>query len=376
MKIIHIVENLDKGAVENWLFRTFLESKRINPEIRWTFYCILGKKGRLDEKVIENGGQVIHSPYWISDKYRFLKSLRQTLQQGRYDIIHSHHDYLSGFYLFATAGLSFKKRILHVHNTDKALPVANASLHKLLLRIFRRSAIYFSDTIIGISTDVLQEFLEKQQLKNKSSVILYYGVDFSGFSAETGRERIRKELAISETDRIILFVGRMNALKNPVFIIDILQELLKIRQDVYAVFVGKGDKEEAVIKKAAESGISDQVRMLGWRNDTAQIMLASDLFAFPRVESPKEGLGLVVVEAQAAGLPMVLSRGIVEDAIVIKELAHFLGLRDNPLEWAKKIHQLLSEAKSINQQQAYQYMMQSKFALRRATENILALYGS
>jgi glycosyltransferase involved in cell wall biosynthesis len=376
LRIIHIVENLDKGAVENWLVNIFLESRKIKPDSDWTFFCILGKKGCLDVKVNAAGGTIIHSPYWISDKINFVKFLHRTLRNGRYDIIHSHHDYLSGFYLLATAGLGFKKRILHIHNTDKSLPIGNTRLLTLLLGVFRRSAIYFSDLIIGISKDALKEFMKNQKLKSKSSLVLYYGIDFSPFAPDIRKEEIRKELAITEKGIIMLFVGRMNELKNPVFVVDILRELTILENDAYAVFVGKGDKEEAVIKKAEESGISDRIRMLGWRNDTAKLMLASNVFVFPRVEYPKEGLGLVVVEAQAAGLPMILSYGIVEDAIVIKELAHFVPLRNNATEWAQKIHQILREKDRINQRHAYECMMKSKFALRKATEEILALYNA
>jgi hypothetical protein len=120
-RIIHIVENLDKGAVENWLVNIFLSSRKTRPDWHWTFYCILGKKGRLDEKVREAGGEIIYAPVNISHKISFLRHLRSVLNNGSYDIIHAHHDYLSGFYLLASAGIRFKKRILHIHNTDKVL---------------------------------------------------------------------------------------------------------------------------------------------------------------------------------------------------------------------------------------------------------------
>ena len=108
MKIIHIVENLDKGAVENWLVNIFVESRKIRPSWDWTFYCILGREGRLDEKVRNAGGKIVYSPVTVSDKIGFLKSLRRVLKAGKFDIIHAHHDYLSGFYLLASAESNLK----------------------------------------------------------------------------------------------------------------------------------------------------------------------------------------------------------------------------------------------------------------------------
>ena len=92
MKIIHIVENLDKGAVENWLVNIFLESRKIRPDWEWTFYCILGKPGRLDENVRNAGARIIYSPVTVSNKLSFLKYLRIELKRGGYDILHAHHD--------------------------------------------------------------------------------------------------------------------------------------------------------------------------------------------------------------------------------------------------------------------------------------------
>ena len=373
LRIIHVVENLDKGAVENWLVNIFLESRKSRPEWEWTFYCILGKNGRLDNKVLEAGGKIIYSPYWISEKYRFLKAFRRTLRRGKYQIIHSHHDYLSGFYLLATSGLSFKKRILHIHNTDKALPVGSALVHKVLLPVFHRFATHFSDLIIGISNDTLKEFVGSSKFRKKTAV-LYYGIDLAPFAVDSGKEWLRQEFNIPANGKILLFIGRMSELKNPVFVIDILKELSETRQDVYAVFIGKGDLGEAVAQRAKKYGLAEKIRMPGWRNDAPSIMHASDVFVFPRVEYPREGLGLVVVEAQAAGIPMVLSRGIVEDAIVIEELSHVVPLCNNAAEWASVINMHLNKPPAISRSNAYQRMQRSKFSLPAGTRNLIELY--
>lgn len=81
MKILNVVENLDKGAVENWLVQTFIESQSLYPQWEWTFYCILNKKGRLDELVLTHGGKIIYSPFTISNKIKFLLSLRHVLKK-------------------------------------------------------------------------------------------------------------------------------------------------------------------------------------------------------------------------------------------------------------------------------------------------------
>lgn len=367
------MENLDKGAVENWLVNIFLTSRMTRPDWRWTFYCILGKEGRLDEKVRKAGGEIIYSPVTISHKIAFLSHLRSVLKNGSYDIIHSHHDYLSGFYLLASAGIRFKKRILQIHNTDKALPVGNRLLHQMLLGPFRKLGFYFSDLIVGISKDTLFEFAGAKKLKSPKCKVLYYGIDLKRFEEDTNAAAFRSHLGMPENSKILLFVGRMNELKNPVYVIDILAALLKSRNDVYGVFVGKGDQEAIINKKAADFGIADHIRLLGWHDNIPGIMKSADVFVFPRCEVPKEGLGLVVVEAQAAGLPMFITKGIVEDAIIIKELAFYTDL-NNPSEWAEKISAIMNNAAPISRKDALLQMQQSKFELSIATKNLVSLY--
>lgn len=370
MKIIHIVENLDKGAVENWLVRSFIESRKVHPDWQWTFYCIFGKKGRLDDVVLEAGGNIIYSPMTISKKIPFLRHLRKTLKTGGYDIIHAHHDFLSGFYLIATIGIRFKRKLLHIHNNDKVIPVGSSFLRKILLNPFRRIALAMSDIVVGISQNTVSEFVLK---KSDDQKVLYYGVDLSAFRIKVDPLVLKNELNVPDKAKLILFTGRMNQVKNPCFVVDILAEVLKKHKDVYAIFIGKGDLEAEVLEKAQRLGVSNNIRMLGWRNDVALIMRSCDVFVFPRIEHSMEGLGLVVVEAQAAGLPMILSKGIPEDAIVVEELAHFLPL--DVSMWAEKLFSITNNPQRVQQKDAIDKMMRSDFELKRATENLLSLYN-
>src|SRR5438034_10613038 len=117
MKILHIVENLHRGAVETWLVRMLEECRNLRPDDEWTFYCALGQPGRHDKQVRALGGRIIYSPVPFGKTFSFLRALRQTLKTERFDVMHCHHDLLSGFYLLAATGLPMK-RIVHVHNTD------------------------------------------------------------------------------------------------------------------------------------------------------------------------------------------------------------------------------------------------------------------
>src|SRR4051812_3796992 len=85
----------------------------------WTFYCVLGQPGQLDDQVREAGGQIIYSPVPLGATRAFFISLRRILGSGGYEVMHAHHDIVSGVYMAAAMGLGLRRRIVHVHNADE-----------------------------------------------------------------------------------------------------------------------------------------------------------------------------------------------------------------------------------------------------------------
>jgi glycosyltransferase involved in cell wall biosynthesis len=374
MRIFHVVESLDRGAVENWLVNVFVESRKTRPEWEWTFYCLIDRPGRLDGLVEENGGVIIRSPVTISEKLAFLRHLRRALKQGRYDILHVHHDFLSGFYLPAALGIPFRKRVLHIHNNDRHLPVGNVRIRRLLLPICRWISLRTVDKVLAISEYTRDDYKGAFPLRRPVFEVLYYGIDMERFGSATDTRKVRADLRIPEKACFLLYAGRMNVEKNPIFTLDVLNALLENGVDAYLVMVGKGEKEGDILARTQELGLKDRVRILGWSDSIGDLMKSADAFVFPRLEHPKEGLGLVVVEAQCSGVPIFITPGIVKDAIEIPELTHWNPPSD-PGRWARSIEDALSETPKIDRQAAFDRMKRSKFELSVATRNLLAHYG-
>lgn len=373
MRILHVVESLDRGAVENWLVGVFRESRRIRPDWEWTFYCMLDSPGRLDSMVEDLGGVIIRSPVTVSEKTAFLTHLRRTLKRGRYDILHVHHDFLSGFYLLASAGIRFKKRILHVHNNDRHLPIGNALVRNALLPVFRWLSLRLVDEVLCISEHTRDDYRGRFRGGKPRFEVLYYGISMEGFDPAADFSHVRSGLGIPSDARMLLFVGRMNREKNPAFALKVLDEMVGMGIDAYLVLVGKGEMEEELIRRAEGGGLAGRVRMLGWRDDVRSLMQAADAFVFPRLEEPREGLGLVVVEAQAAGLPVFITPGIGRDAVEIPEMAHWAGPVE-PRRWAAAVEEEVSKGPAVSRDEALRRMRASRFELSRATANLLARY--
>jgi glycosyltransferase involved in cell wall biosynthesis len=374
IKVLHIIENFNGQAIERWLYQMMRCLKEAGEEVDWTFYAILGQAGKMDDSVRDIGGEIIYSPVPFKQKLHFMKALRGTLVTGGYDILHSHHDVLSAVYLLASTGLPLKRRILHVHNTALALPTPSLLKKALLHEPMRQACLHWADNVVGVSDAALDAFLKGKKHKPSRDLVIHCGIDMVPFHRKPpGRPEFLQSLGLPTASRVMLFVGRMTDYKNPCFVIDVLAHVSKLDPTVCAVFAGSGPLEEAVRKKAARNSLESRARVMGWQEDIPALMQSCDLLIWPGLEEPKEGLGLAVVEAQAAGLPVVMSQSVSEEAVVIPELVDVLPLADGPRVWADATVAALNRSRP-DRCEARKRIEASSFSISRSASNIMALY--
>jgi glycosyltransferase involved in cell wall biosynthesis len=373
-RVLHIVENLDRGAVENWLLRMLGHARKQQIEVDWAFYCVLEQPGALDEKAQALGVRVIHSPVSLVKKAEFIRALRTKLRRGEYDVLHCHHDLVSAVYLVAASGTQLRRRVVHVHNADEVVPTRSRLKQRLYREPMRQICLFMADRIVGISNHTLDAFLAGRTRRPERDSVHYYGVDPTPFTnVSVDRLAFRRRWDLPEDALILLFAGRLVPEKNPVFAVDVLAELLGMDPRAVAVFAGSGSQEQDVLKRARELGVENSVRLLGWRNDLPEIMSCSDWFILPHPEHPVEGFGLAVVEAQLAGLRMLLSRGILDDPLLPTACFRRLPLSDGPTIWAKAAMELLQHP-AQSRAAALAALKESPMDMDRALAGLLQLH--
>lgn len=345
VKVLHVVDNLDRGAIEHWLTRMLAHAVRQGLAVDWTFYCVHPKDGELDEKIRSLGGRIVHSPAPLHDKIGFLMGLRVELRRGKYDVLHCHDDIMNGYYYVASFPNLVRHRVCHIHNADEVVPMRGSKLVKNALReILRTICLATSSRVVGISHHTLDTFLKGRARHGTRDVVHYYGVDPSPFlEAVERRSAFRSEIGLPPDAVILLFAGRIVEEKNPLFAVDVLSELAKLDKRAFGMFVGDGLLAPHVRRHAEELGISKRLIMLGWRHDVAAIMKNCDIFILPRPEAPKEGFGLAVVEAQLAGMKLLLSRGIADDPMLPRTVFSRVPLAAGAVGWAAIAHDLLQK---------------------------------
>lgn len=374
MRVLHIIQSLNHGAVENWLVRMLRHARTQGRILDWTFYCTLPSAGSLESEAAALGARVINSPVPIADKVAFIGALRQELRGGKYDVLHCHHDLLSAVYLLAGMGLPVGLRLVHVHNADEALPTPYLFKRILYREPMRRVCLKMTDRVVGISNHTLDTFLAGRSRRAGRDVVLYYGVDPKSFeNTNVDRHAFRNELGLAGESRILLFAGRIVPEKNPLFAIDVLAEMHHLDPMVVGVFVGSGSLSEAVERRAHEHGLAAAFRTLGWRDDVPDIMCCCDWFILPRPEAPMEGFGLAVVEAQLAGLRLLLSQGVPDDPLLPTAIFRRLPLVAGPRAWALAAMELL-QGPSPRRADALAALKQSPMDMDCALGKLLKLY--
>jgi glycosyltransferase involved in cell wall biosynthesis len=237
--------------------------------------------------------------------------------------------------------------------------------------------------IAGTSAQLLTEYGYGSDLAAGRAQAAYCGFDVSRFAGESAlmRQHLLDEMGWPEDSRIILFVGRLGGAeiesggrshKNPAFALSIAERCIVLDPRARLIFAGSGDTMQPILERRVhEKKIESHVRFLGLRSDVADLMLGSDALLFP---SSAEGLGMVTVEAQAAGLPVLASDSTPHECVVVPELVQFLSLNSSPDAWASALLKIMSEPR-ISRSAANELVASSPFAIENSARNLLTLYG-
>jgi glycosyltransferase involved in cell wall biosynthesis len=373
-RVIHVVDNLDKVSVEVWLLRMLGYAVKNGIAVDWTFYCTLGQ-GALDDHARALGASVVYAPAPIGAKRAFMAAFRSELRSGCYDVLHSHHDLISGVYLLASARLPIKRRIVHVHNADESVLTPSAVKQTIFKPALRRICLALADHIAANSNRSLDTFLAGRKRRLGIDVVHYLGIDPEPLiNARPERAAFRRQYGFADDALVVLFAGRLVPEKNPVFAVDVIAEMRRLDPRVVGMFAGSGSLETDIRARADELGVDPWIRYLGWRDDTAELMAGSDWFILPHPEDPPEGFGIAVVEAQLAGLRLLLSLGISGDPLLPSASVRHLSLQQCAREWAAAALELwLSPVPSRDA--ALSALQQSPMAMNYAFRDLVRLHG-
>lgn len=309
-------------------------------KIQFDFICDEDSTNIPYDEIEKLGGKVILiSPYQKIFSYQ--KELKKVLKDGNYKIVHSNINTLSVFPLRAAKKVGVPVRIAHSHSTTNKKEWKK-NLLKLILRPF--SKVYATDYIC--CSELAGRWLFGNKTYDSGRVfLLNNAIDIEKYTYnEKIRKEKRKELGINSSTLVIGHIGRFVAQKNHTFLIDIFNEIHKKNSDSKLLLAGQGPLVNDIKEKVNKLNLNDSVTFLGQRSDSNELYQAFDIFLLP---SLYEGLPVVGVEAQAAGLLCYLSSDMTKETKVLNSTT-IISLSDTSEEWAQSILSGSSEYKRIN----------------------------
>lgn len=256
------------------------------------------------EEILSLGGRIHMVPHYTR-LAAYEKALIALFRKERYPIVHSHMNTLSVFSLGPAWLTGVPVRICHNHSTA-VRGETKKNIFKYTLRPFTGLFATQRFACSRVAGSWCYGKTPFRVIKNAIDLALFR------YSPQR-RNRVRQKLGL-ENAFVVGHIGRFCYPKNHAFLLDIFQELHRRRPQAVLLLAGSGELEEAVRRKTARLGLTDSVRFLGNRSDTPDLYQAMDVFLLP---SRYEGLPVVGVEAQAAGLPLVISDRVPPETLVL-----------------------------------------------------------
>jgi glycosyltransferase involved in cell wall biosynthesis len=371
IRILHVVGLMDMGGLETWLVNVLRNINRQKFQI--DFLVETTKACAYDKEVVALGSKIIpclHPSQPLLYGRNFKRLYRQ---HGPYDIIHSHIHNYSGYILRLAKEVGIPIRIAHSHNDTSSLKVKSGlyrNLYLMLTEYWIKQYATFGFACSNRAADALYGY----NWRNDPRFSIHYcGIDFSKWNLETDAVAIRRELGIAEDAFVIGHVGRFAEQKNHSFLIDIVGEIVKRRPKTQLLLVGDGHLRPEIEKKVSEANLTEHVVFAGVRSNIYEIMqCAMDAFVFP---SLYEGLGLVLVEAQASGLSCIFSDVVPDEANIVQPLVHKISLAQPASYWAEVILDVANAKSKILPEESLSIAKQSSFNIEKSVQYLENLYS-
>lgn len=252
-------------------------------------------------------------------------------QHPEYRIFHTHVRSYASLYL-PIAKKHGLITIAHSHSTSNGKGISAAVKDVMQLPI-RWQADYF----FGCSKEAGEWLFGKKAVNSSRYHMLPNAIDINMYKYDKNiRVKYRNKLNISDEEKVYIHVGRLHPAKNHIFLLDVFAALLKKQPDSTLLLIGDGELRQELENKVESLGIEKSVHLLGRRDDVNHLLQAADCFLFPSIW---EGLPVTVVEAQAAGIPCLISNNVTDD-VCISKLAMKLPINQDCQVWVNQILQL------------------------------------
>lgn len=368
-RILHVVGGMERGGIQSWLMHLLRTVDR--QRYHMDFLVHSSQPCTYDREILQLGSRLLpcshpRLPWQFAGDFA-----RALTTQIRYDVVHSHVYAFSGYVLQLAARHRVPLRIAHGHTDRRVVEAKRGLVRQGKLRLMKSWIRRYAVVKVAASGDAAADLFGRDWNLDPTVRVVHCGLELAPFKTAPDRAEMRARLGLPANALIIGHVGRFTPEKKQAFLVEITAEAVKRGARAHLLLVGDGPLRREVEQRAAALGIRRHVLFAGDRDDVPAIMGAAiDAFVFPSLH---EGLGLVVVEAQAAGLPCLVSDRVPREADVVPGLIRRLPLEQGPAAWARHVLEI-SAGPQVSRTAALAAVESSPFNITRSVEAMTRIY--
>jgi glycosyltransferase involved in cell wall biosynthesis len=373
-RVVHVVGRMHRAGVETWLMQVVRRSER--QPVRHDFLVHASGESAYDAELTARGCRI----YRVEGPRRSFvypasldAAFRRILADGPVHAAHAHEQLWCGLILEAARRAAIPIRIAHSHNDTLRLErfpnIPRAAFGTWMRGLISRAMTH------GLSCSALAapSLFGRRWRRDPRVRLHYYGLDFTRFSICENPTAVRSALGIPAGRKVVAHIGRCEPQKNQHFLLRIFEQSCRLRSDLHLLLVGEGALEAELKTFARQTGLSSRITWLRNRPDIPEILVsASDLFLLPSIH---EGLPLVLLEAQAAGLPCLFSSEITQEADLFPDANAILSCRRPPADWARELAALLRSHRP-DRAARLELLTSGPFSVTRSADALTSLYHS
>lgn len=329
IRVLHSVSNMDRAGIETMIMNYYRHID--TTKVQFDFLCNKSKLGAYDEEIKSMGGRIFRTPGLNPVKwFKYQKMVKDLLKENNeIKIVHSHNGAFSLQAQLAAKKSNIKNRIVHVHGTKIDVNL------KLPLKLFYKQFLKLTSNYYwGCGKEAVRYYFGDKVIKDNNYKVIKNAIEVDKFLYDKEkRDKLRKEYNL-EDKFVIGNVARFMKQKNHIFILNLFKVILSKNKNAILMLLGDGELQEEMKNKAKELGIENSVMFMGNVSNVNEMYQAMDVFILP---SLFEGLPVVGIEAQAAGLKCFMSDTITDEVAVTNNIK-FLNLKNDSLEkWSDEI---------------------------------------
>lgn len=355
VRILQVVTHMNRGGLETMLMNYYRHIDR--EQIQFDFLTHRPYDGDYGEEIRNLGGKIYHLPVLNPFSQSYHRALNDFFaKHPEYNVVHVHQDCMSSVILKAAKNHGMKVRIAHSHcsSQDKNW--------KYPIKLYFRGRIpKYATNLMACGDDA-----GKWMFGDHEFSVLCNAIDTGLYRYNSSTRAFQRKIwGISDNTLLIGHVGRFSPQKNHTRLIEIFGAVSK-RTDAKLMLVGKGDLEEEIRAQVDQLGLSDKVIFTGLRSDVADLLQAMDVFVFP---SNYEGVPVTMIEAQAAGLPCIISDKVPIEC-KITEYVKQIPLAEPDSVWADQAIRM----SHLPRQDTYQDVLNSGYDITQNASRLQTFY--